>query len=225
MNIELIDFKTIDGVINNGFLMKNNSKKILIATHGMSSNCFKTREMVIAKEISKIGIDFLGYNNRGSELVKYINKNIDNNEIKCISGTSYEDPLEGYWDIKGAIQKVVELGYTEIYLQGHSLGSTKLVYTYNRLKKENSELLKYIKGVILLSLIDIPKVLKIYLNNRYEELLNLAKEKKANKLEFELMPQGSFIHPISVKTFLKYAYDNQEIDFAQYSKENFGYDE
>ena len=132
MNIELIDFKTIDGVINNGFLMKNNSKKILIATHGMSSNCFKTREMVIAKEISKIGIDFLGYNNRGSELVKYINKNIDNNEIKCISGTSYEDPLEGYWDIKGAIQKVIELGYTEIYLQGHSLGSTKLVYTYNR---------------------------------------------------------------------------------------------
>ena len=224
MNIELIDFQATDGVLTNGFIVKNNSNKILIATHGMSSNCFKTRERVIAQKVSEIGIDFLGFNNRGSELVKYVKKYINNKEINELGGTTYENPLDGYYDIKGAIQKAVELGYTDIYLQGHSLGSTKVVYTYNKLKSENSELLKYIKGVILLSLIDIPKVLKIYLNKNFEEILKFANEKEKNNFGLELMPNGTFIHPISVKTFLRYAQNNGDINFAQYSVENFEFD-
>lgn len=225
MNTELIDFYASDGVLNNGFIIKNNSNKILIATHGMSSNCFKQREKIIAEKVAEIGIDFLGYNNRGSELVKYIRRNVNSKEIKDIGGTTYEEPLDGYYDIKGAIQRAIELGYKEIYLLGHSLGSTKIVYTYNKLKSENSELLKYIKGIILLSLIDIPKVLKIYLNNKFENLLNYANEKFNNNLKLELMPTGSFIHPISVKTFYRYAKNNDEINFAQYSNNNYDFKE
>ena len=33
------------------------------------------------------------------------------------------------------------------------------------------------------------------------------------------MPKESFIHPVSVKTFLRYARDNKEIDFAGYGRD------
>lgn len=225
MNTEIINFQTADGVLTDGFIIKNNSKKILIATHGMSSNCFKKRENIIAKYVTENGIDFFGYNNRGSELTKYIKKVGDNKEKKSLAGTSYEDPEEGYFDVKGAIEKAIELGYTEIYLQGHSLGSTKTVYTYNRLKNENYENLKYIKGVILLSLVDVPKALKIFLNDKFILALNFASEKEQNREIYDLMPIGSFIHPISVKTFLKYSKYNEKIDFAKYSEKDYNFEE
>lgn len=225
MQVDLIDFYAEDGVLLNGFISKANSKKILIATHGMSSNCFKTRERIIAEKCLENNIAFLVYNNRGSELVKYIKKNQNKKEIKLLGGTSYEDPEESYFDIKGAILKALELGYTDIYLQGHSLGSTKCVYTYNKLKEENSYILNNIKGIILLSLVDIPKILKIYLNTNFNNMLKLAEEKDANKQIYDIMPKESFIHPISVKTFLRYAKYNEKINFARYSESNYNFDE
>lgn len=221
MNVDLIDFYTEDGVLLNGFISNANSKKLLIATHGMSSNCFKPRERVIAKMCHENNIAFLGYNNRGSELVKYIKQKKNDKEIKLLGGTSYENPEEAYFDIKGAINKALELGYTEIYLQGHSLGCTKIVYTYNKLKQENSKLLENIKAVILLSLVDIPRAIQVYLNSNFESMLKYAEEKEAKKEIFDIMPKESFIHPISVKTFLRYSKYNENINFAKYSKPNF----
>lgn len=224
MNIEIISFKATDGVVNDGYVINNNSKKIIIAIHGMSSNCFKERDKFISKKAFENGFAYMGFNNRGSELVKYVRKNIDGKETKHLGGTSFEDPHEAYYDIKGAILKAVQLGYDEIYLQGHSLGTTKIIYTYNKLKNENSELVKKIKGIILLSLIDIPKALKIYLNANFENVLKIAEEKECKKELWDLMPNGSFIHPISVNTFLKYAKYNKEIDFAQYSNINYNFE-
>lgn len=224
MNVELIDFKAADGVLNNGFLVNSGSKKVVLATHGMSSNCFKERERIIAKNLKESEIDFFVYNSRGSELVKYIKKEVNGDTTKLLGGTSFEDPKDGYYDIKGAILKLIDLGYTDIYLQGHSLGSTKVVYTYNRFKKENSELLNYIKGIILLSLVNIPRVLKIYLKENYEEKVRYAKEKFENGKDLELMPQGSFIHPVSVKSFLDYTVNSEEIDFARYHDDEYNFD-
>ena len=34
------------------------------------------------------------------------------------------------------------------------------------------------------------------------------------------MPREAFIHPISVKTFLRYARDNQDIDFANFGEDH-----
>lgn len=232
--MERIDFLATDGIILNGFIYKSekqnnnienvenniNNKKIVLAVHGMSSNCFKNRDEIIAKKLNENGIDYFCFNNRGSELVKYIRKNINGKKEKHLGGTTYEDVLEGYEDIVGAILKLEELGYKEIYLQGHSLGCTKIVYTYNELKDEEDKILERIKGVILLSLIDIPSTLKIYLRDKFNTYLDLAEEKEKSGLKNELMPKDAFIHPISVKSFLRYARDNKEIDFAKYSEDN-----
>lgn len=225
MQVDLINFYAEDGVLLNGFIAKANSKKIVIATHGMSSNCFKCRERIIAEKCLENNISFFGYNNRGSELVKYLKQNKNGNEKKLLGGTSYEIPTDAYFDIKGAICKALELGYNEIYLQGHSLGSTKIVYTYNKLKKEKAEILNNIKGIILLSLVDIPRSLKIYLNSNFNKMLELAEHKEKNNELLDIMPKESFIHPISVKTFLKYARDNEDINFAKYNQKEYDFKE
>ena len=222
INLRKIDFLATDGVILNGLIYESKAKTqdIILAVHGMASNCFKKRDEIIANKANEEGIDYFCFNNRGSELVKYTKKSIEGKKEEKLGGTSYEDVLDGYEDIVGAILKLKELGYQNIYLQGHSLGCTKIVYTYNELKDEESDdILENIKGVILLSLIDIPSTLKYYLEDKFTQYLELAEQKEKEGKQMELMPKEAFIHPVSVKTFLRYARDNKEIDFAQYGKD------
>lgn len=219
MSERIIEFHALDGVKINGYLMSSNNKSVLIEIHGMSSNCFKKREKVIAKTLNNIGIDAICIDTRGSEIVKYIKYNDVRKEL---AGTAYEDVEESYYDLMGAIRYALSLGYKDIYLQGHSLGATKVVYTYTKMKEKQVEELKNIKGIILLSLVDIPDMFKTYFSKKY--LSSYAEEKEKNGQVLELMPHDTFIHPISVKTYLKYAKYNSKINFAQYSNENYDFD-
>ena len=215
--MELINFMATDGVNLEGILYKdssNISEKIILSVHGMTSNCFKKRDIEIAKKANEKGIDYFAFNNRGSEIVKYIEKETEGQPAKELAGTAYED-------IVGAIIKLKELGYKNIYLQGHSLGCTKIVYTYNELiNNDETEILENIKGVILLSLVDIPMALKVYLRDNFKQYLDYAEKLEHENKIYEMMPRESFIHPISVKSFLRYARDNKDIDFANYGKDN-----
>ncbi len=225
MKAETIHFKATDNVKLDGIIYKaeERTKRILISTHGMITNCIKERDEIIAKEIEKIKIDTLVYNNRGHDIMSFIKKQ---NGEETIGGTAFEDVEECTNDIEGAITFCLEKGYKEIYLMGHSLGSTKTVYTYNKLIENNQKtILEKIKGIILLSLIDIPTVLRIYLNTRYPEMLTYAKNMEREKMENILMPETAFLYPISVKTFLKYARDYENINFARFSEKQYEFKE
>ena len=225
MNLETIFFKATDGVDLRGIIYKsqNKTKKILISTHGMATNCIKERDKKIAKKVNGLDIDFLAFNNRGHDLTNYIKK--ENKEKNELAGTSYEEISECYEDIVGAINYAVQNNYSEIYLMGHSLGSTKIIYTYNKLLEEKQEkILNKIKGIILLSLVDIPLALKVYLRDDFASMATYAKNMKKEGMGDLLMPTESFIHPISVKTFLRYAIDNKDIDFAKFSDKNYNYE-
>lgn len=213
MSIEIVKFKATDGIKLDGILNKcdNDSKKILIQIHGMTSNCFKDRDRTIAKNVNEIGLDVLDFNNRGSDVVRYIK----NDNVTLLAGMAYEKVEDCYCDVVGAIEFALSLGYEEIYLQGHSLGSTKVVYTYNKLQKENSNLINKIRGIILLSLVDIAGIIDVDAN---KEFITLAEEKARKGEIMDLMPFKCFIHPISVKSFLQYTKHNENFDFARYSK-------
>ncbi len=201
-----------------------NTDEVVISIHGMQSNCFKKREDILAKKINEAGIAYFAFNNRGTEIMCYTKK-IDGTKT-LNGGCAYEDVLDSYYDIKGAINKMIELGYSKIYLQGHSLGCTKIVYAYNRLKKENSSILKNIKSIILLSLVDLVDLQKYDLGiDKYNEMLKFAIEKEKKNEIMDLMPQDSFDHPISVKSYLRYYRDNKDIDFARFSDKNYNFKE
>lgn len=226
--LEKIYFNLEDDVELVGLLQKPdnnlNTHEVVISVHGMQSNCFKKREDILANTINKAGIAYFAFNNRGTEIMCYTKK-IDGSKT-LNGGCAYEDVLDSYYDIKGAIKKMLELGFTKIHLQGHSLGCTKIVYTYNRLKEEKDDIVNNIKSVILLSLVDLIDLQKYDLGiDKYNEMLELAIEKEKNNEEMYLMPRDSFDHPISVKSYLRYYRDNQDIDFARFSDKEYNFKE
>lgn len=219
-------FELEDKVELVGLLHKpeNATDEVVISIHGMQSNCFKKREDILSKVINNAGIAYFAFDNRGANLMCYTKKT---DGTKTLNGGSvYEDVLESYYDIKGAIDKMIELGYKKIHLQGHSLGCTKIVYAYNKLKKENYKNLEKIQSIILLSLVDLIDLQKYDLGiDKYNKMLELAIEKEAKGQEMDLMPFDSFDHPISVKSYLRYYRDNEEIDFAKFSNNNYDFKE
>ena len=192
----------------------------------MTSDCLKRRDDIIAKTMTKNGIDFFSFNNRGHDIMSYLTKQDGRGFGKQKMGTAFEDVQDGYYDIKSAIDVMLEKDYEEIYLQGHSLGCTKIVYTYNKLKKQNEEkYLNVIKAIMLLSLVDIPKAQILSLGDKHQIALEYATQKEVQGAQDDLMPAEFFIHPISVKTYLRYFRDNEKIDFAQYGNTEYDFEE
>lgn len=224
--MEAIYLNTSDGVKLNGIIYKsNNAKKIVISVHGMATSCLKKREEIIAQKLNSINIDYLTFNNRGHDIINYSSKEINETRENFLGGTAYEVIDECIYDIKAAIDFVIKNNYEEIYLLGHSLGSTKVVYTYNKIKENNIELKNKIKGIILLSLVDLPFAQKIYLGDKYSKVLSYAEKlEKENKLE-DIMPDKSFIYPISARVYLRYFRDNADLNFAQYANPTYNFKE
>ena len=214
MSVDLVKFQATDGVTLDGYINNcdKKTKKILIQIHGMTSNCFRYRETAIQKSISMLDIDTLCFNNRGSDVAKVVK---DSTGKTKIAGTAFEEISECYYDICGALQFAIDKGYKEIYLQGHSLGSTKVVYTYNKLLKENNKYIEYIKALILLSLVDLPMVVRHY----GKDYISLAEQKVSNGEENYMMQEDAFPYPLSARTFLRYVKNNDDINFAKFGNE------
>lgn len=221
--MQRIDFITKDNVYLHGILYDAPSKeKVIIAVHGMGSDVFRDRKVAIAKKASEKQISYFCFNNRGHDFVNYIKRKADGKLKDELCGSAYEDVLDSYYDILGAVQKMIELGYKNIYLQGHSLGCTKIVYTYNKMMQENNQVLEKIKAIALLSFLDMPSLFKIYLGERYLEKLEYAENQE--NVKYAMMPFDSFVNPISVKTFLRYNKYNEEIDFAKHGEKEYNYE-
>ena len=221
--LERVYFNTEDEIELVGLLERptNPTKRVVISVHGMQSNCLKRREDILSKEISNAGVAYFAFNNRGAELMTYTRKTTGEKILN--GGSVYEDVLDGYYDIKGAINKMLELGYTDIYLQGHSLGCTKIVYTYNKLKNENN--VKNIKGIMLLSLVDITDCQKYDLGDKYMKMMEYAENKEKEGKLNDLMPIESFDHPICVLSYLRYFKYNKDIDFARFWDKDYNFKE
>ena len=222
--VERIYFNTDDQVELVGLLERPKQKtdRVVISIHGMQSNCLKKREDILSKKIAESGTAYFAFNNRGAEVLTYIKKTTGEKELN--GGVIYEDVLDSYYDIKAAIDKMTELGFSEIYLQGHSLGCTKIIYTYNKLR--NTKTLENVKGIMLLSLVDILGCQVYDLGEqKYKEMLEYANQKEKQKQLRELMPAESFEHPISVGAYLRYFKYNKEINFARFGDEEYTFPE
>ena len=144
MRVEKIFFNTEDNVELFGLLHTSeskNDKEVVIAIHGMGSNCFKQRDDIIAQKLTSNNISYFSFNNRGFGLVNKITK--DGSGI--LQGTAFEDVKDSYYDIVSAIKLMISKGYEKIHLQGHSLGSTKSVYVYNKLLQNNEIILDFLR--------------------------------------------------------------------------------
>ena len=90
-----IDFLATDGLKLNGLLYESNQKtdKVILSVHGMSSNCLKNREDILSKCMNQNNIDYFCFNNRGSELVRYIQKDINGEKLKIEKAKKSNDTI------------------------------------------------------------------------------------------------------------------------------------
>ena len=199
-----------------------NNKKVVLSVHGMTSNCFKKREDIFAQEFTKNGIDYFCFNNRGADIMEYFEIVKKGKLLTRIeSGSATEKFEDCYHDIKGAIKMLLEKGYEDIYLQGHSYGSAKSVYTYN-IFKQNMEidLLSHIKAVILLSIVDIPRMCRGMLGEKYNNVVTEVKQMINEKRGDDLIKREYFLHPITANNFLVFNKLDGIVDVVPFGTEN-----
>ena len=217
MQIEKVYFNSVDNLNLIGLLHtpKKKTDTVVISIHGITSNCLKRRDDILAQKCTELGIAYFGFNNRGHEIISSYGR-IEDNTMK-LYGSGGESIYDSYYDIKGAMLEMQKRGYSKIILQGHSMGCTKIVYTYNEFLNNNeTTMLDAITGIILLSMVDIPTALKQVLGKDYKKIISyfelLKKRGKGDRLV--VLDDGT--PPVRPNSILEYAENNKKIDFAKF---------
>lgn len=194
-NPKLVQIKTEDGLILPGLLYEApRSKKVAIHLHGNgSSSVFYNdgERDEQAKALSKKGISFLLFNNRGAHLIKKLDVIKKNKKERKRFGMAYEKIKDCIKDIDGAINYLEKLGYKEFYLIGESTGANKIcVYHYYKPKNKIS------KYILLSGGDDTGIYYDIFGKKKFFELLKESKEKikkkKGEEIIKELLPDDIF---------------------------------
>lgn len=143
--LQLVSFETTDKLSLPGLLYEPEKKtdKVAIYLHGNGSSSifYGAKEMnVFGKELTKVGISFFPFNNRGAHWIKKLNRKTNGKEERIPYGMTYELIKECVLDIDGAIKFLKKLGYKTFYLIGASTGANKIVvYHYYRRKNPVSK--------------------------------------------------------------------------------------
>ncbi len=154
--------------------MKSHSDTVVLHIHGMGGNLyFNSFYPEMVKQYTQAGIDLLIVEHRGSASVNGV-YNAKKDKVELL-GNAYEIFEDSVYDINAWIKKLLELGYKNIILQGHSLGPSKIMYWYfnERGSKQIEEYKKYVKALVLLSPVDMLGLTTPEPN--YKQLLNEAK--------------------------------------------------
>jgi alpha-beta hydrolase superfamily lysophospholipase len=149
MFMKIVKTVTKDGLLLNGLLSEplGEKKVAVIHVHGMAGSIvLEEYYQVMHDRFPENKIAFLAGENRGLGTVTEFKKNGD--EIILV-GNAYEKFEDSILDIQAWIDFITSLGYSDIWLQGHSLGCSKIAYFL----KENDH--KNIKGLIMLSPADM----------------------------------------------------------------------
>lgn len=134
---KLLQISTSDGLYLHGFYAPTEDKKIaLLHIHGFEDNFYENSFVyALEEDLGKNNIAFLTVNTRGN------NKNSDFNTTdggyKTI-GAWNELLEEAHLDISAWMKFLLDEGYQEIILQGHSLGNLKVIrYLFEGEYKDN----------------------------------------------------------------------------------------
>lgn len=161
---QLISFNNVNGLELIGLLFagKEQPKTIALHIHGNYGNFYNNKFLwTMSHRYVENGIDFLTFNLSSHD---GLCEGYDNGVLRYIGG-AVADYNESIFDIDSAVNYVRELGYTNIVLQGHSLGCDKVI-EYALAHRDDS------LSLILLSPVDSYAVQKKWLNKRCAESID-----------------------------------------------------
>lgn len=123
---QLVQVCTSDGLFLHGFYSPTSDKKVaLLHIHGFEGNFYENNFVYsLIKSLSQNNIAFLTVNTRGNNKITDFNTVVG--EYKTI-GAWNELLEEAHLDISAWIKFLLDEGYQQIILQGHSLGTIKVI--------------------------------------------------------------------------------------------------
>jgi pimeloyl-ACP methyl ester carboxylesterase len=194
---ELVKFTTKDGLRLDGFLLRSrgHNKKVILNVFGMTSNFFSSDRYGVLYSAAKGGdVDIFLANNRGMGSISSFHTTGKESRFIGTAAERFEDCL---LDIGGAAGFLSRMGYTEIFLQGHSTGCQKVAYYC--LKRKNPK----IKGIILLAPCDDYNLARQSLKGRFPIAVKTARNLIKKGMGDKLTPE--WISHYTARRFLSYA--------------------
>ena len=211
INLKNIRFKSVDGLSLSGylFLPKQTIDSVIISIHGPQGALNREREQKFAYYCSQSNLPYFVFTNRSSAILERFNKTDKHGNItRVLYGSANDNLCEGLYDVKGAVDKMLEIGYSKIILLAHSLSCNKIFHYLDVYGNKN------IKAICLLSPADIYNYQKKNLGESYNAVLTYAKE---NINSLELINNGTL--EITTKTFCEYSDEGSITRYTNYKKD------
>jgi pimeloyl-ACP methyl ester carboxylesterase len=200
MHGELVRIEAEDGLELVGFYAAPSgtaAARAVLHTHGYAGNFYENRFVdAIAGAVVGSGLAFLTYNNRGHE---YRSDNIRGEGATTTShlgGGSFEVFDESALDIGGAAGFLAARGHREIYFEGHSLGTNKVVHFLASRDDRRAV------GAILISPPDIFGLREARTEGRIATILEEARALVRDGRGEDLLNDPAFIVPMSAATLV-----------------------
>lgn len=168
--MQIVETKTSEGIKYKGLLSasKKSSDRIIIHIHGMAGNIIcNDFYLPMHKKYSENGYSFLVVEHRGSETIK----SFERGDESVLLGNAFERFEDCVEDIQAWVNFSLEKGYKKIYLQAHSLGTSKVAYYLSQKNHENIEGVIWLSPSDIIGLVHCPEIM-----NEHKKLMKEAKE-------------------------------------------------
>ena len=195
---KLVKTATADGLYLHGYHVPASDKKqVVLHIHGFEGNFYENYfTHVLADVLQKSNIGFLVVNTRGNGKDTDFNTT-DTQQVRI--GARYELLEDAHKDISAWIEFLISEGYKNIVLQGHSLGTYKVVRYLSEGKYKDR-----VSKLILLAPFDQKGCLLASGRVDIESFINKAKEKILHGDGEDLITHEYDDITISYKTFVSW---------------------
>lgn len=205
------DALELDGII---FEPTEPTKTIVIHIHGKEGHFLQNHFVTeLGQAYAKSGIAFLTFNNRGHDYVADVLRKTHGGFEFVTRGSAFDILSEAPLDINAVIEYAKKLGYSTIFLQGHSLGPHKITYYMSHSPKHS------IAGCIFLSTSDIKYLFNAYVPN-WKHNRAVAEILVKEGRESEFMPIKLWSNAlVTAKTYLDWTREDADSWIFNFSDE------
>jgi pimeloyl-ACP methyl ester carboxylesterase len=212
---ELVKLQTADKFVLNAFWIAGLAgKPVVVHVHGYGGNFYANQFVhTIGDMVSALGYGYLSVETRGSydqQGLEVYGKGFSN------TGAYLERLEDAYLDIDAAIGFLLKKGFDQIVLQGHSLGTAKVVrYLYEGAHRE------LVKKLVLLCPFERFALANMLTLGHLPEYKEIAKTKVNEGLANDLIPVEWLLLPMSYGTFCSWYQDSEANHCFDYAQPNY----
>lgn len=212
---ELVKLQTKDKFILNAFWIAGLADKpVVIHVHGYGGNFYANQFVhTIGDTVSALGYGYLSIETRGSydqQGLQVYGKGFSN------TGAYLERLEEAYLDIDAAVEFLLNKGFNYVILQGHSLGTAKVVrYLYEGDHRE------IVRKLILLCPFERFALAQIATQGHLHEYRDIAQMKVTQGLVSDMIPTDWHLVPMSYGTFCSWYQDSEANHCFDYAQPNY----